>query len=273
MRKILLKIGCLFLAFISLTFISLTFISCGIGEGNKETKEVNLYESGIETALVMEEMAESENFKTLLGAPEYDFPNALAEDYKAPVSVYSISTPTYEQYFHLLETAKEGEAGPFTETWNSLSDALKDQINKRVSFSTITNLVLSSHVGVSELSVSSIYRAYLRFDGALEEEISYLYVYEVGAPIIVTFTPACCDVYSATGQFLLGLDCSSLDKVRELKKMIAEADTECIIEIDGGISAANAAEVFEAGVEVVVAGSAVFCAADPEGEIVKILNS
>ncbi|MBR5885432.1 MAG: ribulose-phosphate 3-epimerase [Alistipes sp.] len=65
----------------------------------------------------------------------------------------------------------------------------------------------------------------------------------------------------------------SLDKVRELKKMIAEAGTECIIEIDGGISAANAAEVFEAGVEVVVAGSAVFCAEDPEGEIVKILNS
>ena len=65
----------------------------------------------------------------------------------------------------------------------------------------------------------------------------------------------------------------SLDKVRELKKMIAEAGTECIIEIDGGISAANAADVFDAGVEVVVAGSAVFCAEDPEGEIVKILNS
>ena len=65
----------------------------------------------------------------------------------------------------------------------------------------------------------------------------------------------------------------SLDKVRELKKMITEAGTECIIEIDGGISAANAAEVFEAGVEVVVAGSAVFCAEDPEGEIVKILNA
>ena len=65
----------------------------------------------------------------------------------------------------------------------------------------------------------------------------------------------------------------SLDKVRELKKMIAEAGTECIIEIDGGISAANAAEVFEAGVEVVVAGSAVFCAESPEDEIIKILNA
>lgn len=66
---------------------------------------------------------------------------------------------------------------------------------------------------------------------------------------------------------------TSLDKVRELKKMIAEAGTECIVEIDGGISAANAAEVFEAGVDVVVAGSAVFCAEDPEAEIVKILEA
>ena len=65
----------------------------------------------------------------------------------------------------------------------------------------------------------------------------------------------------------------SLDKVRELKQMITTAGAECLIEIDGGISAENAAEVFAAGVDVVVAGSAVFCATDPEGEIVKILNA
>lgn len=65
----------------------------------------------------------------------------------------------------------------------------------------------------------------------------------------------------------------SLDKVRKLRQMIADAGSESLIEIDGGISAKNAAEVFEAGVNVVVAGSAVFCADDPEGEIVKILNA
>ena len=55
--------------------------------------------------------------------------------------------------------------------------------------------------------------------------------------------------------------------------MIATLNPNCLIEIDGGISAANAAEVFEAGVDVVVAGSAVFAAPDPEAEIVKILNA
>lgn len=66
---------------------------------------------------------------------------------------------------------------------------------------------------------------------------------------------------------------ASLDKVRELRRMIEAHNTECIIEIDGGISATNAAQVYDAGVDVVVAGSAVFCAEDPEAEIVKILDS
>lgn len=66
---------------------------------------------------------------------------------------------------------------------------------------------------------------------------------------------------------------ASLDKVQKLRHMIEEHNTECIIEIDGGISAQNAAQVFAAGVDVVVAGSAVFCAEDPEAEIVKILDS
>ena len=65
----------------------------------------------------------------------------------------------------------------------------------------------------------------------------------------------------------------STDKVRELRKMIDEAGLDVTIEIDGGVSAANAGELYEAGCDALVAGSAVFKAADPEAEILKILNS
>lgn len=65
----------------------------------------------------------------------------------------------------------------------------------------------------------------------------------------------------------------STDKVRELRKMIDEAGLNVTIEIDGGVSAANARELYEAGCDALVAGSAVFKAADPEAEIVKILNA
>ena len=55
----------------------------------------------------------------------------------------------------------------------------------------------------------------------------------------------------------------SLDKIRDLAKMRREQGLDFIIEVDGGISAKNAAEVFNAGAEALVAGSAVFNAPDP----------
>ena len=65
----------------------------------------------------------------------------------------------------------------------------------------------------------------------------------------------------------------SLDKVRELAAIKREQGLDYIIEIDGGISAKNAGEVFAAGAEALVAGSAVFGAADPKAEIEKMLNA
>lgn len=65
----------------------------------------------------------------------------------------------------------------------------------------------------------------------------------------------------------------SIDKIRELRAMIREMGLETLIEVDGGISDRNAREVFEAGAEAVVAGSAVFRAADPEAEILRILGA
>ena len=65
----------------------------------------------------------------------------------------------------------------------------------------------------------------------------------------------------------------SLDKVRALRKEIADKGYDCLIEIDGGISAKNAREVYDAGVDVAVAGSSVFNAEDPEQMISEILNA
>lgn len=65
----------------------------------------------------------------------------------------------------------------------------------------------------------------------------------------------------------------SPDKVRKLRKMIDEKGCDTLIEIDGGVSSENAGMLFEAGCDVLVAGSAVFKAADPKAEIVNMLNA
>ncbi len=66
---------------------------------------------------------------------------------------------------------------------------------------------------------------------------------------------------------------ASRDKVRALRRMIDEAGLPVMIEIDGGISAANAGDLFADGCDALVAGSAVFGAPDPQAEIVKMLEA
>ena len=58
----------------------------------------------------------------------------------------------------------------------------------------------------------------------------------------------------------------SLPKVRLLRKMIDDKGLDTLIQVDGGISSSNADEVFAAGADCVVAGSAVFKAADRDRE-------
>ena len=63
----------------------------------------------------------------------------------------------------------------------------------------------------------------------------------------------------------------SLDKIRTLRREIDSRSLSTLIEVDGGISAANSGELFDAGADVLVAGNAVFGAPDPAAEIMKML--
>jgi ribulose-phosphate 3-epimerase len=59
----------------------------------------------------------------------------------------------------------------------------------------------------------------------------------------------------------------TLVKIAELKSMIDDAGSDTLIEVDGGINADTGALAAQAGVDVLVAGSAVFNAKDPMAEI------
>lgn len=63
----------------------------------------------------------------------------------------------------------------------------------------------------------------------------------------------------------------SVDKIKKLKEMITKGNYNCLIEVDGGVTTKNAAILAEAGADVLVAGSAVFGAADPF-EAIKLIK-
>ena len=63
---------------------------------------------------------------------------------------------------------------------------------------------------------------------------------------------------------------SQLDTIREVRAIINEHNPNCDLEVDGGINAKTVARVIEAGANVLVAGSAVFGAADPAAAIAQL---
>lgn len=66
---------------------------------------------------------------------------------------------------------------------------------------------------------------------------------------------------------------SMLPKIRALRRMIDERGLETVIEVDGGLSGANAWQAIDAGAGAIVAGSAVFGAKDYAAAIAAIRRS
>lgn len=56
-------------------------------------------------------------------------------------------------------------------------------------------------------------------------------------------------------------------KVRQLKELCLRKNPDCLIEIDGGVTVENAPLLYEAGADVLVAGSTVFKSPDPVATI------
>ena len=64
----------------------------------------------------------------------------------------------------------------------------------------------------------------------------------------------------------------TMDKLRHVKEQITARGLKTLIEIDGGVNKDNAHELFAAGADVLVAGSAVFNAPSPEEAIHQMLQ-
>ena len=60
---------------------------------------------------------------------------------------------------------------------------------------------------------------------------------------------------------------NTIEKVKRLRQMINEKGCKTLIEVDGGVQGETAPRLVEEGVDVLVSGSYVFGAKDPEGVI------
>ena len=62
----------------------------------------------------------------------------------------------------------------------------------------------------------------------------------------------------------------TMEKIKQLRRMIDERILKVHIEIDGGVTVENAPSIIAAGADSLVAGNTVFRSADPKGTIAKL---
>jgi ribulose-phosphate 3-epimerase len=62
----------------------------------------------------------------------------------------------------------------------------------------------------------------------------------------------------------------TIEKIKQLRKMIDERGLKVQIEIDGGVTLENASSIIAAGADVLVAGNTVFKSADPKATISRL---
>lgn len=62
----------------------------------------------------------------------------------------------------------------------------------------------------------------------------------------------------------------SIQKIREVKTLIGSTNSTAKIEVDGGISLKNAADIVNSGADILVAGSSIFSSENPKKTIEKL---
>jgi ribulose-phosphate 3-epimerase len=62
----------------------------------------------------------------------------------------------------------------------------------------------------------------------------------------------------------------SIQKIREVKTLISQTNSSAKIEVDGGISLKNAAEIIKSGADILVAGNSIFSSENPKETIEKM---
>jgi len=66
---------------------------------------------------------------------------------------------------------------------------------------------------------------------------------------------------------------ATLDKLRRLKRVVAERGLRVKLQVDGGIDPANVREVVAAGADILVVGAAAFAAGDPEQAVRRLIEA
>ena len=172
------------------------------------------YEAGIETAKLMGEIAGNRDFLMILigNSETADVGQAVAaDDYGEPAAVYSLRIGDKEA---LLESVMDADD---RELYGSLPEALREQLLKRLNVQTFCAMQ-NSKAGIPQIAFASAATAAVRTELEPEESLQYLYVFEKGTPVLVSF-----GYHGASGMFVF-LDREQSGSADALRKVFPELE-------------------------------------------------
>lgn len=197
------------IAFVLLTALVLS--ACGDGQ-RQETPQKSLYEQGLSVISLMAEMVKSDDYIEMYSQNK-ELIETVAKagngDYAEPKAVYKITVSK-----NLIQMLAQGSA--LTE----LSPTLREYVDRRMRGMIATQLNQSA--GAQALAASSICMVQKTFVNDTLDEVgtSYLYTYENGFLIVVTFTPGEDNTVSASGSFIFSENFSKATQ-EELEQLFA----------------------------------------------------
>ena len=180
------------------------------GESQPSASTPSLEERGLEMVALLDEMARTDDYIAAMSANDaiLEVVHQIRQgDYAEPKATYQISFPE-----DILNTISE--LGVSLEENNS--EALQNQLRQRLAGSLVSQINALS--GTSALATASILTVTDFFAASgLSETVAYLYTFESGYPILITFSPnRDTDAVLISGSFLLTdeFDLDDPDEIR-----------------------------------------------------------
>lgn len=191
---------------------SIIICGCTKKTSTRNKVEKSLYDRGMDTISLMNEMVQSDAYTEMMGVASLADAIATlkAEEYETPKSAYCI-LPSKD----MLDTALAMIEADAPGTKN-LPENLKHTLKKKVLAGTASQL--NARYGTSAIAASSLFTVSQTFvSHETTQDIIYIYTFEDAYPVCVTFSVGDDAAIMSTGYFIMTKDYEdSEDGIREM---------------------------------------------------------
>ena len=197
MKKKFITIACCSL----LCILSLFLTGC-------TTSENQLYKYGLQICLDMEDMVKNEDIRNFCQDDISDLEPLIANDYDTPIAVYKIGLPTIDETLKILLLDRYEQFENLPEYW-------KENLEYSANVTTLQMNIAILEDDLTNYNTASNYYLTRQLEGKIVEPQAFLYTFETGTPIMITFQQYN-DKILATSTFIASSKLDSLSNVREI---------------------------------------------------------